>query len=412
MPMSGGSGSAAAATDATLSVSDITTNNASTSAHGFLKKLPNDATQFMGGTGLWSVPAGSGGGSAGAFSGASVYNSANQTITGGGSGTTVLFDSEHFDTDAFHSTGSNTGRLTIPSGGGKYVAVFNGALTASDSDAAANVQIHAVIGGSDVIVAAVPITGLTLLNITTPILDLAAADYLYVIIFTGSNRTLSFASRYSPEFSIAKVAGAIGTVSVPTVTQAVSTAGVNTTNPAVTIAAAASGQRLIVGVNLVGRGATSITCTNVTFTQMITVTSGGGSRYEIWVGVVAGGSSGTTLTVNTGSSNFSTVIVHEVADALTPTAAGTPYSAAQSANPSHFGPFTGTAGRFFAALIGSDNTTTGVLAALSCPHYLYSRIASGTGLALAVGYVPSGSISGWFSNATGSALYTIIQEVT
>jgi hypothetical protein len=144
-------------------------------------------------------------GGGGAFVGASVYNSANQTITGGGSGTTVLFDSEHFDTDAFHSTASNTGRLTIPSGGGNYFAVFNGALAAADGDGAANVQIHGVFGGSDLIVAAVPITGLTLLNITTPIIDFAAGDYLYVVIFTGSNRTLSFASRYSPEFSVAKL---------------------------------------------------------------------------------------------------------------------------------------------------------------------------------------------------------------
>jgi hypothetical protein len=148
----------------------------------------------------WDTPTGGG-----AFVGASVYNSANQTITGGGSGTTVLFDSEHFDTDAFHSTASNTGRLTIPSGGGNYFAVFNGALAAADGDGAANVQIHGVFGGSDLIVAAVPITGLTLLNITTPIIDFAAGDYLYVVIFTGSNRTLSFAARYSPEFSIAKL---------------------------------------------------------------------------------------------------------------------------------------------------------------------------------------------------------------
>jgi hypothetical protein len=144
-------------------------------------------------------------GGGGTFVGASVYNSANQTITGGGSGTAVLFDSEHFDTDAFHSTASNTGRLTIPSGGGNYFAVFNGALAAADGDGAANVQIHGVFGGSDLIVAAVPITGLTLLNVTTPIIDFAAGDYLYVVIFTGSNRTLSFASRYSPEFSIAKL---------------------------------------------------------------------------------------------------------------------------------------------------------------------------------------------------------------
>jgi len=47
-----------AVTDAKLSTSDITTNNASTSKHGFLKKLDNDSTHFMDGTGAWAVPAG------------------------------------------------------------------------------------------------------------------------------------------------------------------------------------------------------------------------------------------------------------------------------------------------------------------------------------------------------------------
>lgn len=45
-----------------LSLTDITTNNSSTSNHGFLKKLNNDATYYMDGTGAWSVPAGGGGG--------------------------------------------------------------------------------------------------------------------------------------------------------------------------------------------------------------------------------------------------------------------------------------------------------------------------------------------------------------
>lgn len=42
--------------DATVSFTDITTNNSSTSKHGFLKKLDNDSTHFMDGTGAWSVP--------------------------------------------------------------------------------------------------------------------------------------------------------------------------------------------------------------------------------------------------------------------------------------------------------------------------------------------------------------------
>jgi hypothetical protein len=53
-------GDGAAITDANLSTSDITTNDASTSKHGFLKKLSNVATQYMDGTGSYSVPAGTG----------------------------------------------------------------------------------------------------------------------------------------------------------------------------------------------------------------------------------------------------------------------------------------------------------------------------------------------------------------
>ena len=51
----------AAVTDAQLSTSDITTNNASTSKHGFLKKLDNTATHYMDGTGAWSTPSSSSG---------------------------------------------------------------------------------------------------------------------------------------------------------------------------------------------------------------------------------------------------------------------------------------------------------------------------------------------------------------
>src|SRR5438445_845310 len=43
-----------------ISFSDITTNNASTSKHGYVPKLPNDATKFYDGMGNYSVPAGGG----------------------------------------------------------------------------------------------------------------------------------------------------------------------------------------------------------------------------------------------------------------------------------------------------------------------------------------------------------------
>src|SRR5690349_21382145 len=53
----------AAVKDSDLSTSDITTNNASTSKHGFLKKLSGNAGDYMGGDGNWSIPSGGGGGS-------------------------------------------------------------------------------------------------------------------------------------------------------------------------------------------------------------------------------------------------------------------------------------------------------------------------------------------------------------
>lgn len=64
----------AAVTDAQLSTSNITTNNVSTSKHGFAPILPNDATKYLDGTGAYTVPAGGGGGS-----------DLVQTYSGGGS---------------------------------------------------------------------------------------------------------------------------------------------------------------------------------------------------------------------------------------------------------------------------------------------------------------------------------------
>src|SRR5581483_10282791 len=42
-------------TEADLSMSDITTNNVSILQHGFAPKAPNDAKQFLDGTGSWAT---------------------------------------------------------------------------------------------------------------------------------------------------------------------------------------------------------------------------------------------------------------------------------------------------------------------------------------------------------------------
>jgi hypothetical protein len=54
-----------------------------------------------------------------------VKNTNAQTITSG-SYQTLTFDAEYFDTDNIHSTSSNTGRLTVPSGlGGKWLVTIS-----------------------------------------------------------------------------------------------------------------------------------------------------------------------------------------------------------------------------------------------------------------------------------------------
>jgi len=50
------------------------------------------------------------------YSGARVYKSGTQSISNA-SETTILFDLEQFDTDSYHSTSSNTGRLTVSKDG-------------------------------------------------------------------------------------------------------------------------------------------------------------------------------------------------------------------------------------------------------------------------------------------------------
>ena len=65
-------------------------------------------------TGLkWAAP------SAPSFVGASVYKSASQSISNA-TNTLLTFNSENFDTNTYHDTSTNTGRITVPSGKAGY----------------------------------------------------------------------------------------------------------------------------------------------------------------------------------------------------------------------------------------------------------------------------------------------------
>ena len=65
------------------------------------------------------------------FAGCSLFNSA-VISTSNDTYTTMTFNSENFDTDSYHSTSSNTSRITIPAGkGGKYLFYGNIAFSGS-----------------------------------------------------------------------------------------------------------------------------------------------------------------------------------------------------------------------------------------------------------------------------------------
>jgi hypothetical protein len=75
-----------------------------------------------GGVPTWAAPA-----AGSAFSGCSLYMSANLVVANI-TLTTVNFDSEDFDVDGYHSTSSNTSRITIPSGKTGYFSISTSAV--------------------------------------------------------------------------------------------------------------------------------------------------------------------------------------------------------------------------------------------------------------------------------------------
>lgn len=113
------------------------------------------------GTGTTKTITISGGGGS-AFSGARVYRSTDQTLSGGGGA--ILCNSERYDTDSYHSTVSNTARLTAPttakyhfgatvefevlSGAGVYSVFVSLILNGTDEIAIARLPGIATLAGS------------------------------------------------------------------------------------------------------------------------------------------------------------------------------------------------------------------------------------------------------------------------
>jgi hypothetical protein len=139
------------------------------------------------GTGLaWATPV-----TGTTFSGVSVYDSTNQAIASGVT-TALTFNLEYFDTNGYHSTSTNTSRLTVPAGkAGYYLMTAQGTYNLNASgqrdlifykNGAYLRYSNSVAGSSSVYVG----------NVMTVVYYLAEADYIELFTYQSSGTSLNF----------------------------------------------------------------------------------------------------------------------------------------------------------------------------------------------------------------------------
>lgn len=228
-----------AVVEADLSLTDVTTANASTSAHGFVKKLPNDANQFYNGLGNFALP-----GIAGTVinTGASIVGAVPDYSDTTG---TNLIPSKITITQ---STNLNAG-VVFATNKISVVDANAGVLTLYDSDASNFANIVAAPS--------------TVTNLQWIMPDRPGSGFVQVALANGTNQTLSVGP-------IDNYAGyASGTVYSLTTTPALIDFG--TTDPTITILVAGT-YRLDANIGLKYNGATF--AANQTVTLKMRKTSG------------------------------------------------------------------------------------------------------------------------------------------
>jgi hypothetical protein len=141
------------------------------------------------------------------FSGARVYNDADFVHNSTGNWVTVTFNSEYYDTDAYHSTAIATSRLVVPKDGFYLVGAH---MTFDNSTAGTRRGIRIVNQAGAVL--GIWVSYFTLANFDgylfmTTLTNRLAGEYLIVETFqdSGGNLNVLRAANFSPEFWICKV---------------------------------------------------------------------------------------------------------------------------------------------------------------------------------------------------------------
>jgi hypothetical protein len=151
-------------------------------------------------TGLkWAAP--SGGSS---FVGASIYNNANQSISNA-TWTVLNFNSENFDTNAFHDNSTNNSRITIPSGkNGKYLVTMKGHFAGnSTGDRYVSLAKNGASAGAWRLSA---VSGASIGFGQSVVMDLVATDYLQLEVYQDSGGSLNaIGAGVPPEYNFLQV---------------------------------------------------------------------------------------------------------------------------------------------------------------------------------------------------------------
>lgn len=106
---------------------------------------------------------------------------------------TILWDAEDYDTDGFHSTSSNTSRLTVPAGkGGLYSVGFSVDVAAGANLASAWITLNA--GGTRFAWVQVPNMSQGVFMQGSDFLGLNPGDYIETVVYQNSGGALNSTS--------------------------------------------------------------------------------------------------------------------------------------------------------------------------------------------------------------------------
>jgi hypothetical protein len=133
----------------------------------------------------WQTPA------APTFHGVFAYETGGAQSIPNSTDTKITFTSEYFDTDAFHDNGSNTSRITIPSGLGGYYLIgahVQFATNASGTRALRLMKNGATINGTG---GSLPAGAAALGLETNTIVSLVATDYIEADLYQTSGGSLN-----------------------------------------------------------------------------------------------------------------------------------------------------------------------------------------------------------------------------